>query len=96
MFAGLTLANVLGVPLGTGIGNALGWNMTFLVISALGLITTLAIAVFVPAQRRDNAASSMGGQLGAFKDRNLLASLAIYFPRLGRLHDLLWIYRSGS
>ena len=77
MFAGLTLANVLGVPLGTGIGNALGWNMTFLVISALGLITTLAIAVFVPAQRRDNAASSMGGQLGAFKDRNLLASLAI-------------------
>jgi MFS transporter, DHA1 family, inner membrane transport protein len=77
MFAGLTLANVLGVPLGTGIGNALGWNMTFLVISALGLITTLAIAVFVPAQRRDNAASSMGGQLGAFKDRNLLASLVI-------------------
>jgi DHA1 family inner membrane transport protein len=35
MFAGLTLANVLGVPAGTWIGNAFGWNMTFLVISAL-------------------------------------------------------------
>jgi MFS transporter, DHA1 family, inner membrane transport protein len=77
MFAGLTLANVLGVPTGTWIGNALGWNMTFLVISALGLIATSAIAVFVPAQGRDNAAPSIRGQLVAFKDRNLLASLAI-------------------
>jgi MFS transporter, DHA1 family, inner membrane transport protein len=77
MFAGLTLANVLGVPLGTWIGNALGWNTTFLVISALGLIATLAIAVFVPAQGRDNSAPSISGQLAAFRDRNLLASLAI-------------------
>jgi DHA1 family inner membrane transport protein len=77
MFAGLTLANVLGVPLGTWIGNALGWNTTFLFISGLGLITTIAIAVFVPAQGRDSAAASIGGQLGAFRDRNLLASLAI-------------------
>jgi DHA1 family inner membrane transport protein len=77
MFAGLTLANVLGVPAGTWIGNALGWNMTFFVISALGLIATLAIAVFVPAQGRDGSAPSVRGQLAAFRDRNLLASLAI-------------------
>jgi DHA1 family inner membrane transport protein len=77
MFAGLTLANVLGVPLGTWIGNALGWNMTFLVISALGLIATLAIAVFVPAQGRDGSAPDVCGQLSAFRDRNLIASLAI-------------------
>src|SRR5882672_3978473 len=77
MFAGLTLANVLGVPLGTWIGNALGWNMTFLVIRALGLIATLAIAVVVPAQERDNSAPSIRRQLVAFRDRNLLASLAI-------------------
>ena len=77
MFAGLTLANVLGVPAGTWIGNTLGWNMTFLVISALGLIATLAIAVFVPAQGRDNSAPSIRRQLVAFRDRNLLASLAI-------------------
>jgi DHA1 family inner membrane transport protein len=77
MFAGLTLANVLDVPAGTWIGNALGWNMTFLVISALGLIVTLAIAIFVPNQGRDNSAPSIGAQLSAFRDGNLIASLAI-------------------
>jgi MFS transporter, DHA1 family, inner membrane transport protein len=77
MFAGLTLANVLGVPSGTWIGNALGWNMTFLVISALGLIAALAIAVVVPVQGNDKSTPSIGGQLVAFRDRNLLASLAI-------------------
>ncbi len=77
MFAGLTLANVLGVPLGTWIGNELGWNMTFLVISALGLLATLAIALFVPAQRRDGATLDIRGQLTAFGQHNLLASLAI-------------------
>jgi DHA1 family inner membrane transport protein len=51
--------------------------MTFLVISALGLIATLAIAVFVPAQGRDNSPQSIRGQLSAFRDRNLIASLAI-------------------
>jgi MFS transporter, DHA1 family, inner membrane transport protein len=75
MFAGLTLANVLGVPVGTWIGNTFGWNMTFLFISALGLLTAVAIAAFVPVQGR--APLSIGGQLGAFRDRNLLASLAI-------------------
>jgi DHA1 family inner membrane transport protein len=77
MFAGLTLANVLGVPAGTWIGNALGWNMTFFVVSGLGLIATLAIAVFVPAPGQDNSAPSIRGQLVAFRDRKLLASLAI-------------------
>jgi DHA1 family inner membrane transport protein len=36
MFTGLTLANVLGVPFGTWIGQAWGWRATFLVICVLG------------------------------------------------------------
>src|SRR6267154_958164 len=77
MFAGLTLANVLGVPAGTWIGNAFGWNITFLVISALGLVAAVAIAAFVPAQEPDHSAPNIRGQLSAFRDRNLIASLAI-------------------
>jgi DHA1 family inner membrane transport protein len=77
MFAGLTLANVLGVPGGTWIGNAFGWNTTFLVISALGLVAAVAVAAFVPAQAPDHSAPNIRGQLSAFRDRNLIASLAI-------------------
>jgi DHA1 family inner membrane transport protein len=77
MFAGLTLANVLGVPAGTWIGNAFGWNVTFFIISAAGAIAAVAIAAFVPAQGRDRAAPSILGQLNALRDRNLIASFAI-------------------
>lgn len=78
MFAGLTLANVLGVPGGAWIGLALGWNTTFLVVAALGVIATVAIAVTIKSQGADEASSaSVSSQLAAFGDRNLLASLAI-------------------
>src|SRR5712672_2801117 len=71
MFAGLTLANVLGVPGGTWIGSAFGWNTTFLVISALGLIAAAAIAAFVPALARDHSVPNIREQLSAFRDHNL-------------------------
>ncbi len=77
MFAGLTLANVLGVPAGSWIATAFGWNLTFLVISALGLVAALAIAIFVPVQERDSSAPGIRAQLSAFQDHNLIASLAI-------------------
>jgi DHA1 family inner membrane transport protein len=50
MFAGLTLANVLGVPLGTALGQALGWRSTFWAVVAIGLVSAAAIAVWLPAK----------------------------------------------
>ena len=47
--AGVTIANVLGVPGGTALGQALGWRATFWAISALGVLSTLAIALWVPS-----------------------------------------------
>lgn len=38
MFGGLTLANVLGVPLGTLLGQAAGWRATFWAITVIGII----------------------------------------------------------
>lgn len=49
MFAGLTLATVLGVPLGTALGQQAGWRATFWGVVAIGLVAGLAIALFVPA-----------------------------------------------
>jgi len=76
MFAGLTLANVLGVPLGAWIGNAFGWNSTFLAVGALGAITMIILIFTIPHQGRD-APVSVRKQLGAFRDANLLTSLAM-------------------
>ncbi len=47
--AGITIANVLGVPGGTALGQALGWRATFWAISAVGVFSTLAIALWVPS-----------------------------------------------
>ena len=38
VFSGLTLANVLGVPLGTAMGHALGWRSTFWAVVLIGLV----------------------------------------------------------
>jgi len=42
MFAGLMLANVIGVPGGAWISNHWGWNTAFFVVSLLGIIFTIA------------------------------------------------------
>ena len=49
MFAGLTLANVLGVPAGTALGQMAGWRTTFGCVVGLGIVAEIAIAVWVPA-----------------------------------------------
>jgi MFS transporter, DHA1 family, inner membrane transport protein len=49
MFTGLTLANVLGVPLGTLVGQAWGWRATFWAIAGFGGLAVLAVARLVPA-----------------------------------------------
>jgi DHA1 family inner membrane transport protein len=49
MFAGLTLANVLGVPFGTALGQAAGWRAAFWAVVAIGVVAGLAIIRFVPS-----------------------------------------------
>jgi len=48
MFMGITLANLVGVPLGVLLGQRLGWRSTFLAIAALGVVSIVAVARFVP------------------------------------------------
>jgi MFS transporter, DHA1 family, inner membrane transport protein len=48
MFTGLTLANVLGVPLGTALGQAAGWRSTFWVVTVIGLVAAGALQVCLP------------------------------------------------
>ncbi|WP_442590218.1 MFS transporter [Pedobacter sp. AW31-3R] len=48
MFAGLTIANIIGVPLGTFIGHNVSWRISFIIISAMALITAASIKRWLP------------------------------------------------
>ena len=48
MFTGLTLSTVVGVPMGTFVGQQWGWRVTFWVIAGLGVAGMVGIAVLVP------------------------------------------------
>ncbi|WP_432110888.1 MFS transporter [Streptomyces sp. YPW6] len=48
MFLGLTVANIVGVPAATLLGQHLGWRATFLVVAAIGLAAMAALARLVP------------------------------------------------
>ncbi|MET0736086.1 MAG: MFS transporter [Microbacterium sp.] len=53
VLTGLTLANVVGVPLGTYLGQQLGWRTAFMVVAAIFAVATVAIAFFVPEHAGD-------------------------------------------
>lgn len=48
MFAGLTLANVLGVPFGALVGERWGWRSAFWAVTAIGVLALAGIVALVP------------------------------------------------
>ena len=48
MFTGLTLANVLGVPFGTALGQAAGWRTTFWAVVGIGIVAASALYIWLP------------------------------------------------
>ncbi|OZM84069.1 MFS transporter [Pseudonocardia sp. MH-G8] len=66
MFTGLTLSNVLGVPLGTLVGQAYGWRATFWVVAALGVAGAVGVLALVPDRPADPAAD-LRAELSAFR-----------------------------
>src|SRR4051794_6096249 len=53
VLTGLTVANVVGVPLGTFLGQQLGWRVAFMVVAAIFALATVCIALFVPHHAGD-------------------------------------------
>ncbi|GAA3673987.1 MFS transporter [Arthrobacter ginkgonis] len=77
MFTGLTLANVLGVPFGTFVGQAFGWRATFWAITAIGVIAFAGIATLVPASANGAGTASLRGELRAFRSGQVWLSLLV-------------------
>ncbi|MFC0267627.1 MFS transporter [Kushneria aurantia] len=74
MFAGLTLANVLGVPMGTFIGQLLGWRWTFWAVVAIGGVALVALARWIPSHLPRSEGRVMG-EFVALKSRTVLMAM---------------------
>jgi DHA1 family inner membrane transport protein len=58
LLGGITVANVLGVPGGTAIGNALGWRASFWAVGAVALPATVLVALLLPPGKARNEHSA--------------------------------------
>jgi len=76
MFLGLTFATVVGVPLASWLGQAVGWRWAFALVAVLGVATMSAVAVFAPEVPADKDASPLR-ELGALKRSQVWFTLAI-------------------
>jgi MFS transporter, DHA1 family, inner membrane transport protein len=76
MFTGLTVANVLGVPLGTLLGQQLGWRSTFWAIAVIGIVALVGIRLLVPPTPAP-AETSLRTELGAFRRPQVWISAAV-------------------
>ncbi|MDQ1106944.1 DHA1 family inner membrane transport protein [Stenotrophomonas rhizophila] len=77
MFTGLTVALVTGVPLGTFIGQHLGWRATFLAVAALGVVALIGSLLFVPRNLQRSEPATFGQQLSVLAQPRLLLVYAI-------------------
>jgi DHA1 family inner membrane transport protein len=76
MFAGLTLANILGVPAGTALGEIYGWRATFVAVVAIGIAAVAAIIFLVPAAKGEQKGA------GILSEVKVLGKLQVWLAML--------------
>ncbi len=88
MFSGLTLANLIGVPIGTYIGHNFIWRYTFVLIAIVGSLTFLFISLWMPNLEKSGNVN-MKTQLQFFKKTE--AWLIIGITAIGFAGLFAWI-----
>ncbi|MFC8434584.1 MFS transporter [Streptomyces sp. NPDC057253] len=82
MFAGLTVANVLGVPFGALVGERWGWRAAFWAVTAIGVLALAGIAAYVPSGAGNTPPAEpapptgLRDQVGAFRSGQVWLTLA--------------------
>ena len=76
--AGFAVATILGVPLGTAVGNAFGWRWSFWAIGALALLATVLVAVLLPpAPPERSRPAGLRAEIKALGHQHVYLSYAI-------------------
>ncbi|MDQ7993679.1 MAG: MFS transporter [Propionicimonas sp.] len=76
ILAGLTIANVVGVPAVTSLGQTAGWRPAYLVVAGLFAVALVAVAVLVPQQPR-GVGAGMRSELRAFRSVQVWVAIGI-------------------
>lgn len=76
ILTGLTIANVVGVPLGTYLGQRWGWRVAFLVVTLVFALAAACIALLVPAHEGDPG-RTLRSELGVFRSSQIWFTLGI-------------------
>lgn len=76
MFTGLTLANVLGVPFGTFVGQQFGWRVAFWIVSGFGVLALAGVTALVP-NRHDSGPVGLGHEVRVLRDAQVWLALAM-------------------
>jgi MFS transporter, DHA1 family, inner membrane transport protein len=76
MFMGLTIANVVGVPFATWVGDQLGWRAAFWGIAALGVLTMMALVATLPNNPAPKDGSPIS-ELRALGRKSVLGALGL-------------------
>jgi MFS transporter, DHA1 family, inner membrane transport protein len=71
MMGGLTVAMVVGVPLGSWIGQLFNWRTPFLIVAGMGTIAVLGLTWLLPIEIVHQKASSFPAQLSLLGNRRL-------------------------
>lgn len=77
MFSGLTVATVTGVPLGTFIGQHMGWRAAFIGIVIIGVIALIANMILIPSDLRKGTKTPLRDQVKLITNGRLLLAFAI-------------------
>src|SRR5689334_22899700 len=81
VFAGFALATVIGLPVGSLVGQAYGWHATFVVVAVLAGVGLVGVLVFCPPLAVDATADAAAGGLGGIArlvaNRAVLTGLAV-------------------
>lgn len=75
MFTGLTVANILGVPFGTWLGQGFGWRATFWAVTLVGVVALAIIAAFVPQDKAAPESSNLKDDLAVLRRGPVLVGL---------------------
>lgn len=79
---GITLATLVGSPVATWLGQALGWRLAFATVGGIGVLTAMLIWIFMPLDQVKAGASPLR-ELGALRRKQVWLTLAIPAVGLG-------------